>query len=222
MRQILLMACLAGALGAQAPHRILAVERKGLPPYEVADRIYRLEGGQDRGLRVGHRLAFRHPGEVRTLGHFRVVEVRASEAEARFEPIGAAYPLKGDLACREDLAGLPVLALPEPGPIPVPVQPDRPAGPPPQEGVIFFLPQRADLSPAGHQKLKTWVEAWGAPGRWVVQVPATKALKPALQKQRTESLLAGLRELGIEHPVVETDPRTADGKYDPAWIRHWD
>jgi hypothetical protein len=66
------------------------------------------------------------------------------------------------------------------------------------------------------------VEAWGAAGRWAVQVPATKALKPALQKQRAESLQAALRSLGIEGAMMEGGPRTADGKYDPAWIRHWD
>lgn len=216
------MACLAGALGAQVPHRILAVERKGLPPYEAADRIYRMEGGQDRGLRVGHRLAFRRPGDARTLGHFRVIAVRETEAEARFEPAGAAYPFKGDLAWREDLARLPIFSIPDPDPFPLLARPNQAAGPPPQEGLIFFLPQRADLSPVGHQKLQAWVEAWGVTGRWVVQVPVTKALKSALQKQRAESLQAELRTLGIERAELETDPRTAEGKYDPAWIRHWD
>jgi hypothetical protein len=47
-------------------------------------------------------------------------------------------------------------------------------------------------------------------------------LKPALQKQRVESLQAALRALGIEQVTVETQPRTTEGKYDPAWVRHWE
>jgi hypothetical protein len=53
-------------------------------------------------------------------------------------------------------------------------------------------------------------------------VPTAKAVKPDLQKQRVASLEAILRTLGLEHLKVETDPRTTEGKNDPAWIRHWD
>lgn len=222
MRRLLLLAGLTGALGAQAPHRILSVERRGLPPFEASERIYVLEGGADRGLRVGHRLALRRPGSAEVLGHFRVTGVREAGAEARFERSGPAYPLKGDLAWRDDLAALP--RLPELGgdPLPTLAPPDPAAEAPPQEGLLFFLPQRADLSPAGQRKLQAWVEAWGASGRWTVQVPVSRALRPPLQKQRAESLQAALRALGVDHAAVDSGARTAEGKYDPAWIRHSD
>jgi hypothetical protein len=200
----------------------VAVERKGLPPYEAADRIYRLDGGLDRGLRVGHRLTVRRSGEPKPLGHLRVSEVRGAYAEARFEPAEAGYPMKGDLVWHEELGGMPAFPVLDADPMPVPARPGAAPEAPPREGLLFFLPQRAELSPAGQQKLRAWVEAWGASGRWVVQVPATRALKPALQKQRAESLQSALRSLGIEHAAVESGPRAAEGKYDPAWIRHWD
>jgi len=222
VRSLFLCLCVCGALSAQAPLRIVAVERKGLPPYEAADRIYRLDGGLDRGLRVGHRLTVRRSGEPKPLGHLRVSEVRGAQAEARFESSEAGYPMKGDMAWRDELAGLPALPVVDSDPMRVPPPPGAVPEAPPREGLLFFLPQRADLSPAGLQKLRAWVAAWGAAGRWTVQVPATKALKPALQKQRAESLQAALRSLGIERATMEGGPRTADGKYDPAWIRHWD
>ncbi len=227
MRRLLLL-CLPGlvaaSIPAEAPCRIVAVERKGLPPYESLDRVYLLEGGRERGLRVGQRLTVRRPGSSATLGHLSVVEVRDAVAESRFEPAPGSSdaPLKGDLAWRADLAALPELlpvaeeaGAPPPSPQAVP-----PA--PPREGLLFFLPQRAELSAAGQEKLRMWVEGWGAGGRWAVLVPANRALKPALQKQRAEALQAALQALGVAHPEVETAPRTAEGKYDPAWIRHWD
>ncbi len=106
---------------------------------------------------------------------------------------------------------LPVLSVP------------RPAAPaPPREGLLFFLPQNAELSPAGLQKLEGWVRAWGPGGRWAVQVPAAKGLRPALQKARAEALVAALTRLGIPEVQVQEEPRTTDGRYDPAWVRHWD
>jgi hypothetical protein len=106
--------------------------------------------------------------------------------------------------------------------IPVASPPQTAVEAPPREGLLYFLPQRAELSPAGVKKLEDWVQEWGSGGRWAVQVPTAKAIKPVLQKQRAESLQAALRALGIEGVKLETDPRTTEGKYDPAWIRHWD
>jgi hypothetical protein len=106
--------------------------------------------------------------------------------------------------------------------IPVAAPPRATAEAPPREGILYFLPQRAELSPAGLKKLEDWVQEWGSGGRWAVQVPTAKAIKATLQKQRAEALQASLRALGIEPVQVETQPRTAEGKYDPTWIRHWD
>jgi hypothetical protein len=200
----------------------VAVERRGLPPYEAADRIYCLDGGQQRGVRVGDRLAVKRAGEVRALGHLRVTEVRGDRAETHFESAGSIYPMKGDLAIPDELKWMPAAGLLNADPLPVAPAPKATPEAPPREGILFFLPQQAELSPAGLKKLEAWVEAWGAEGRWAVQVPTAKAVKPALQKQRAESLQAALRALGIEHVKLESEPRSTEGKYDPTWIRHWD
>ncbi len=220
MRCLLLCLGLACALGAQVSFHIVAVERKGPPPYESADRIYRLDGGQNRGLRVGDRLLVKQAGVAHTIGHMRVIEVRSEAAEAQFEPGGSAYPMKGDLVLREELKWLPTFGGLNPDPIAKISLPVSSPEAPPREGVLFFLPQQAELSVAGLKKLEAWVKEWGVEGRWTVQVP--KAIHAALQKQRAETLQEALRALGVEHTKLETDPRTTEGKYDPTWIRHWD
>ena len=202
MRWLLLCCGFTGALGAQVPLHIITVERRGQPPYEAADRIYCLDGGQSRGLRVGDRLIVKRTGEVVVLGHLRLTEVRSDRSEAHFEPLESTYPMKGDLALREEIRRIPEA--------------------PPREGLLFFLPQRAELSLAGMNKLETWVQEWGSVGRWTVQVPTAKALSPGLQKQRIEALQSALRTLGVEQVTVATEPRTAEGKYDPAWVQHRD
>lgn len=222
MRWLPLCIVLVSALGAQAPLHIISVERRGLPPYEAADRTYGLDGRHARGLKVGDWLIVKRIGEVMPLGHLRVTEVRGDRAGASFEPAGAGYPMKGDLAIREELLRIPEVTRLSVEPIPLAPAPRPAALAPPREGVLFFLPQRAELSPAGLKKLETWIQAWGPGGRWAVHVPTAKALKPALQNLRAEALQAALHALGIEQATVETQPRTADGKYDPAWIRHWD
>jgi len=222
MRHLFLSLGFASVLGAQVPLHILAVERKGLPPYEAADRIYRLDGGENRGLRVGDRLLVKRSGEPRAIGRLRVVGVRGDQCETHFEPSGATYPMKGDLVLREELKWLPVAGPLNADPLPKALQPTTTPEAPPREGLLFFLPQQADLSPAGLKKLEGWVRDWGVPGRWSVQVPAAKALPAALQKRRAEALQAALRSLGVAQARLEAESRTAEGKYDPAWIRHWE
>jgi hypothetical protein len=220
MARLLFILCLGGVLGAQAPLHIVAVERKGPPPYEAADRIYRLDGGADRGLRPGQRLAIRRSGEPRLIGHLRLTEVRGEVAEGQFLAAGSAYPMKGDLVWREELAAMPELVPGGSEPLPPLAAPATPAPPPPREGLLLFLPHRAELSPAGQLKVQGWVEAWGRGGKWVVQVPASRALSPALQKQRAQALVAALKAQGVVEVELEATPRTAEGKYDPAWVRH--
>jgi hypothetical protein len=222
MRCLLLCLGLACALGAQVSFHIVAVERKGPPPYESADRIYRLDGGQTRGLRVGDRLLVKQAGVAQAIGRMRVIEVRSEAAEAHFEPRGSAYPMKGDLVLREELKWLPTSGGLNLDPIQRISPPASSSEAPPKEGVLFFLPQQAELSAAGLKKLEAWVKEWGVEGRWIVQVPSAKAIHAALQKQRAETLQEALRALGVEHTKLETEPRTTEGKYDPAWIRHWD
>jgi hypothetical protein len=104
----------------------------------------------------------------------------------------------------------------------VPPAPERGAQAPPWEGLVFFLPQRDDLSPAGQRKLAEWVSAWGVGGRWAVQVPMAKGLSPDLQQRRAETLRVALHALGVALIEVDAAPRKAEGKYDPAWVQHWD
>ncbi len=222
MRFLLLSLGFAGALGAQAPLHILAVERKGPPPYEASDRVYRLDGGQNIGLRVGERLLVKRGGVAQAIGHFRVIEVRGDQCETRFEPLGSIHPMKGDLVLREELKLMPVAGALDADPLPTIPQPAAMPEAPPREGLLFFLPQQADLSPAGLKKVEAWVRDWGTEGSWAVLVPSAKALPAALQKRRAEALLTALRSLGVAQARVETEPRTTEGKYDPAWIRHWE
>ena len=222
MRCLLLCLGLACALGAQVSFHIVAVERKGPPPYEAADRIYRLDGGQNRGLRVGDRLLVKQAGVAQAIGHLRVIEVRIEAAEAHFEPRASAYPMKGDLVLREELKWMPTSGALNPDQIPTISLPVPSPEAPPREGVLFFLPQQAELSAAGLKKLEVWVKEWGLEGRWTVQVPSAKAIPATLQKRRTETLQEALQTLGVVQTKVERDPRTTEGKYDPAWIRHWD
>jgi hypothetical protein len=222
MRRFLFCLGFSSLLFAQAPLRVVSVDRRGLPPYEASDRLYRLDGGTDRGLRAGNRLLVKRAGETTALGHFQVLAVRAGECEASFEPSGATFPMKGDLALREELKAIPAAPSLEPGTLMVPEGPRSSPEPPPQEGVLFFLPHQGELSPAGVRKLEAWAEAWGASGHWTIQVPAVKTVKPALQKRRAESLLGALRALGIEHVELGREPRVGEGKYEPVWIRHRD
>ena len=215
----LLCLSLAGALGAQVPMHIVGVERHGPPPYDSTDRIYIVDGAQ--ALRVGERLVVKRPGEPVALGVLRVATRLGDRAEARFEPTEGTFPMKGDLVFQAILKGLPPAQL-DANPLPVLSPPKARAVAPPQEGLLFFLPQRAELSLAGVKKLEAWVEAWGTEGRWVLQVPKAKALKPALQKQRAEAILQALRTLGIEKVALENPVRTSEGKYDPTWLQHWD
>ena len=175
-----------------------------------------------RALSLGARLSVRRPGEAVRVGHLRVIEVEAKRSATKFEPEGDHYPMKGDVAILVEPWRVPELKSLDPDPIPAAESPRSPATASPTEGVLYFLPQRAELSPAGLSKVETWVRAWGPGGHWVAHVPASKALKPELQRQRAESPQAALRAFGVENVNLETHPRTAEGKYDPTWIRHWD
>lgn len=217
----LLLLILLLPLGAQVPFTILSVERSGSPPYEPESRIYRLDGGANRSLKVGERLVVRRPGKKRPLGHLVVVRVGSEETRTTFVPLEDTWPMKGDLAWRDPLPSLPTWAKTDDLPA-GPLQPPKPGAlAPPREGLIFFLPKRADLSPAGREKIEGWVKAWGTSGEWVVQVPMGRVFTPSLQQRRAEALLALLRNCGVA-AVVEHLPRTHEGPNDPAWILRWE
>ncbi|HJV89303.1 MAG TPA: hypothetical protein VJ623_03280 [Holophagaceae bacterium] len=209
---------------AQAPLRILSVERRGVPPYEeTTSRLYRLDGGENRGLHLGDRLQIRRLGEG-YLGHLKVVEVRAEWAMAALEANALSYPLRGDMVIREDLPALPPLpAFPEGPPLPAPA-PAKGSSPeaPPQEGLLWFLPTSRDLSPAGLAKLAGWVQAWGASGRWAVQLPEDARVAEAMQEARFEVLREALAKLGVQEVQRLGGTRIQAGANHPVWIQRRD
>ncbi len=130
--------------------------------------------------------------------------------------------MKGDLVLRQELTPLPQVAFLE-ALAPASVNKPLPAAQaPPMEGLLFFLPFHAELSPAGHKKLEAWAEDWGRAGRWILQVPGAKGTRVLLQQQRAEALAAVLRGLGVTRIEVQGDARSHEGPYDPVWIRHWE
>ena len=223
MRRFLVPLWLVGVLAAEAPLRVVAVERRGPPPYESADRIYILDGGVNRGLKVGTYLIVRHADGTRLWGRLRVTLVRKDRSETRFENAEEGYPMKGDTAQVDALPALPETDALDEEPIPVAATPRPPGIPaPPHEGLLFFLPQSAVLSPVGLKKLEGWVGEWGAVGRWTIQVPTNKSVKPALQKQRAEALQTALQRSGVRQVELDLEPRGAEGKNEPAWVRRAD
>lgn len=216
-RRLLWAFACAGLLPAQ-PLRIVAVIRKGLPPYEAGTQTYRLDGGDPRQLRVGQVLRVRRPGDPRALGWLQVTSVGPGPIEARLFRPGATYLLKGDEAWPAPLPSLPHLPRPDSLP-PTPGAPLPGATPPPREEVLFFLPHREDLSPAGRRKLAEWAGDWAAWGRWTIQVPTSRAVPADLQRRREATLRLHLAALGVTRVDLDEHPRSAAGPYDPAWIR---
>lgn len=211
---------LASALSAEGTLTVVAVVRRGPPPYEAADRIYVLEGSP--APQVGDRLAVHRPGVRGILARLRVTALREGRAEAQLVPPLEHGPMRGDLATTDTTAQLPAVAAPPFLPLPALTAPRVLPQAPPREGLLFFLPQRSDLSLAGMKKLETWVEAWGTGGHYVIHMPTAKALRAELQKDRIEALRAALRSVGIAEATVDTTPRTSEGRNDPAWIRRLD
>ncbi|HJV23915.1 MAG TPA: hypothetical protein VJ570_14525 [Holophagaceae bacterium] len=220
---LLLLLALA-PLPGQAPLRIVSVERRGMPPYEESTpRLYRLDGGENRGLHLGDRLQIRRMGEG-YLGHLKVVEVRAEWAMAALEANALAYPLRGDMVIREDLPSLPALpAFPDRPPLPAPA-PAKGSSPeaPPQEGLLWFLPMSRELSPAGLAKLAGWVQAWGPSGRWAVQIPEDARVVGPMRDARFEVLKEALAQLGVAEVQRLGGARSQEGPNHPVWIQRRD
>lgn len=217
MRNLLLAVLLGSALLASPPLHVAAVVRMGLPPFEDAARIYRLEGAGCLSLRVGEQLVLSRSGDRRRLGRLQVTAVKGDHALARLTSEGETYPLKGDLAVRhEEALGLPALPVP---PMPVgaadlaPKTPHSSQGPA-KGGPIFFLKGSAELSPGGRAKLAAWVKEGGSGRRWVLGFPEGPGLPPALQKARLEHLRVELLRLGVAQVEVRSQAPGAPGRYD--------
>ena len=222
------------------PLAVAQVVREGLPPYEDADRRYRLEGAGAAQLRPGQVLLLVRTGEPRVLGLLEVVSVAPDHALARLSRAGATFPMKGDLVVpREPLRTLP--APPEERPLPaagllppaVPVlsEPPEPAPPPPvpepsgpvrqpdlpqigpRRQPIFFLPAEAYLTPGARAKLRTWVQTWGRGGRWTLTLTGAEPPDAPLAQARIRSLREELSRLGVAKVQVGTSEQTVDSPY---------
>lgn len=132
MRFHWLSLCLTLPLAAGAGLRVVAVERKGLPPFEDDRRVYRLEGEEAAGLRPGDVLQLVRPGDPRDPGRLKVADREGGQVSAYLDTRGSTYPLIGDQAVLRRMGAVP--ALPPTRPLPdLALHPPRlapPASPP--------------------------------------------------------------------------------------------
>lgn len=134
--------CLSLPMVAGASLRVVAVERKGLPPFEDDRRVYRLEGEESASLRPGDVLQLVRTGDPRDPGRLKVADLEGGRVSAYLEARGTTYPLIGDQAVPRRMS--PVPSLPATLPLPdLTLRPPRsvpPAEPP--------LPKAARAEPA--------------------------------------------------------------------------
>ena len=221
LRMTLCLIC--AALRAGSPLAVVQVVREGLPPYEDADRRYRLEGDGCAQLSPGEVVLLVRPREPRSLGQLEVVSANGRFALARLRKAGATFPMKGDLAVpREPLRTLPALPGPaQPLAVAVPLPPPSPslAVPPPgaaHREPVFFLPEQSYLTPGAKAKLKAWVAAWGVTGRWVLARPV--APDSVLAEARVTALRTELGRLGVPWAETGTIPLVPPGKFPAIYV----
>lgn len=129
MRSPWLSLCLTLPLAASPSLRVVAVERKGLPPFEDDRRVYRLEGEEAARLRPGDLLQLARTGDPRDPGRLKVIALEGGRVSALLETRGATYPLVGDQATARRMT--PVPSLPVTAPLPdLALRPPRTAAPP--------------------------------------------------------------------------------------------
>jgi hypothetical protein len=170
------------------------------------------------------------PGLPLFPGELIVLSNESGYALAKLHQPGATFPMRGDLALLpEPLRSLPAL----PGasqPLPMPLAPATPAPeppslapPPPPPGAdhqepIFFLPQGTSLTPGAKDKLKAWVGAWGAGGRWVLALPLGQG--SGLTEARLQALREELMRLGVAKVETDATAQQAPGKYPAIFVLH--
>jgi hypothetical protein len=222
MKLLLSFMLMTAALHAAAPLTVVNVVREGQPPYEDADRLYRVEGDGSDQLRPGRVLLLMRAGDPRPMGQLEVVKTGPGYALAKVRKAGATYPMKGDQAVpREPLRTLP--SLPSPGrPLAIALAlPAAPALPVPPPGAahrepIFFLPEQATLTPAARSKLKAWVATWGRAGRWVLALPT--AQPSPLTEARVTALREELTRLGVPKVELDANAPVPPGKYPAVYV----
>lgn len=212
MSVLLLLSLAAAAAVPIAPAPPLAVAqvvREGWPPYEDANRLYRLEGEGCAQLQAGGILLLRRSREARALGRLEVVRVTPTFALARLAVPGETFPQRGDRVYQQEhLRALPALpSLAEPlaqpapaameAPAPLPAAPGSEPGFATQREPLYFRQGETRLSPAGQTKLKAWVQAWGKTRRWSLACPPWPGEALDLSAARLTVLKDELKRLGV-------------------------
>jgi len=226
MRQMLLGFLLGPMLAGGPPLQVAGVVRSGVPPYDEAERLYRLEGEGSQVLQINEYLTLRRVGERRPLGRLQVMAIKDGYALARLTTPGETYPLKGDLIVRHERA-VPLPVMPEPTSgeglrppgdlVPRVLQLTIPRSPSTEklhQEPIFFLKGSAELSPAARVKLKAWVGAWGLEGRWVLRVPKDPQVPASLSQARVEALKQALGQLGVSDIEVDSQAPGVFSRFD--------
>lgn len=219
---------LGSLLVAGPPLHVAAVLREGAPPFE-GEKRYRIEGDGAANLKAGGTLSLWRFNEKRRLARLVVVEVSDGVAFARVAHPEETYPMKGDLILdQQRLLPLPELPLGNTPSLPTlellgpkALQGKLPSLNPPrprQREKIHFLKGDSRLSPAGLDKIKAWIGAWGAEGQWTLEVPQQKQVAEGLSAARTSALEAALRQWGVTEIKVQALPEEPQPKYDGIYV----
>lgn len=219
MRRLFALACLCG-LPAAEPLRIVAVEREGLPPFEDARRLYRLQG--PARVSPGEYLELHRPGSSAAPGRLRVLRTTPEGVLALLDRRGDTYPLKGDVAQHWEVAVMP--DLPGSRGLGTAAGPLEPALAVPREAralrePIFFLPGDATLSPLGRAKLQGWVQDLGQ-GQWTLEVPPAKGRSGRLVQARAKVLKAALETAGARTVQIRAGHAAPPDRPDRVWVQY--
>lgn len=93
-----------------------------------------------------------------------------------------------------------------------------PARPASRRAPIFFLKGDASLSPGAVSKLKTWVEAWGRTGRWILSCPSVQGLSYELLERRILAIRTELLKHGVSRVETNLLPSEPVGQYDVVYV----
>lgn len=216
--RVLMFIPLALGLAAANPLHVSAVVRQGLPPYEDANRLYRLEGEGAEGLRPGAVVTLHRPGRDVRPGRLKVVNLTPQGALAKLESPGDHFPLIGDQALEARPAPFPAFPrLPE-SPTPAQIAPHPPvaraAAP---LAALYFLKGDATVSPGGLAKLRGWASAWDRSRPWRLMMPRDSE-DPGLSLRRAEAVRTALQELGVSQVTLDPVPPIEGAPYDVVYL----